>query len=127
MSEGIVANILVVDDDPSVSRAIGETLRDAGHDVKVFTDGAEAVREVRTGPAYDAAFVDWKMPLPGGFGAILLAAIPHGTKVVAMIGSSFDMPMDLRQKLGGVLTKPFSAEGLMSALASLGLNGRLAT
>jgi PAS domain S-box-containing protein len=54
------ARILVVDDEPMVTRALARIL--AMHDVTVLNSGPEALAQLQTGPAYDVVLCDLMMP-----------------------------------------------------------------
>jgi CheY-like chemotaxis protein len=58
--------VLVVDDEPAIGLAAATALRD-GHDVSVLSSGAEAVRALREGGAWDVILC--KPNLPGIDGA----------------------------------------------------------
>jgi CheY-like chemotaxis protein len=58
--------VLVVDDEPAIGVAAASALRD-GHDVSVLSSGAEAVRALREGGAWDVILC--KPNLPGIDGA----------------------------------------------------------
>lgn len=58
--------VLVVDDEPAIGVAAASALRD-GHDVSVLSSGAEAVRALREGGAWDLILC--KPDLPGIDGA----------------------------------------------------------
>ena len=60
-----VANILVVDDEPSILKLLKEALTQWGYQVECVGTGAEALEAVRTG-LYDAAITDIRMPEMNG-------------------------------------------------------------
>ncbi|MGW0811436.1 response regulator, partial [Nonomuraea sp. NPDC002799] len=65
---GTVARILVAEDD-EVSRQVAQiVLRQAGHEVEVVADGAQAVRAVLAG-GYDLVFMDCQLPVLDGLAA----------------------------------------------------------
>jgi two-component system, sensor histidine kinase and response regulator len=54
--------VLVVEDNPSASHALCEMLRSMTFVVDAVASGPSAIEVVHSGPAYDLAFVDWRMP-----------------------------------------------------------------
>ncbi len=64
--------MLVVDDDPEILRAVGRTLRAAGHEVDVATQGTDALARIGVFP-YDVVLSD--IAMPGMDGVALLQAI----------------------------------------------------
>jgi CheY-like chemotaxis protein len=65
-----MANILVVDDDPTIRTIASELLRSAGHEVMEAADGDEALRALRTAPA-DLVVLDMLMPNRDGLETIM--------------------------------------------------------
>jgi CheY-like chemotaxis protein len=53
--------VLVVDDEPAIGAAVTTVLRD-GHDVSVLSSGAEAIRALREGGAWDVILCKPDMP-----------------------------------------------------------------
>lgn len=53
--------VLIVDDDEVALELLGNTLSQAGHEVKVATDGRQALELLRTG-LYRLVISDWEMP-----------------------------------------------------------------
>src|SRR5262249_2980777 len=54
-------NILVVDDEPQITRVLKTTLSSQGYGVRMAGDGAEALREMKTWPP-DLIITDLRMP-----------------------------------------------------------------
>src|SRR5229473_1343163 len=59
------ANVLVVDDEPSILKLLKEALTQWGYQVECVGTGAEALEAIRTG-LYDAAITDIRMPEMSG-------------------------------------------------------------
>ena len=59
------ANILVLDDDPIVRRALTEVLTDEGYQVQMAADGLEGLEKAK-GQTFDILLVDLKMPVKDG-------------------------------------------------------------
>ncbi len=113
--------ILIVEDDPDLSRQLGDTLKDAGYAVDIAGDGEEGHFLGDTEP-YDAVVLDLGLPLIDGvsvlqkwradgksFPVIILTARDQWSEKVA----GFDAGAD------DYLTKPFHTEELLARLRAL--------
>lgn len=113
--------ILIVEDDPDLSRQLGEALKDTGYAVDVAADGEEGHFLGDTEP-YDAVVLDLGLPLIDGvsvlqkwrsdgktFPVIILTARDQWSEKV----SGFDAGAD------DYLTKPFHTEELLARLRAL--------
>lgn len=113
--------ILVVEDDPDLSRQLSEALKDAGYAVDVANDGEDGHFLGDTEP-YDAVILDLGLPLIDGvsvlqkwrsdgktFPVIILTARDQWSEKV----SGFDAGAD------DYLTKPFHTEELLARLRAL--------
>jgi len=113
--------ILVVEDDPDLSRQLKDALKDVGYAVDVAKDGEEGHFLGDTEP-YDAVVLDLGLPLIDGvsvlqkwradgktFPVLILTARDQWSEKVA----GFDAGAD------DYLTKPFHAEELMARLRAL--------
>lgn len=54
--------VLIVDDEPLIRWAMGETLAHAGHSVSEASDAKETLQRLSTGPAPDVIFLDYRLP-----------------------------------------------------------------
>lgn len=113
--------ILIVEDDPDLSRQLAEVMKDAGYAVDVANDGEEGHFLGDTEP-YDAVVLDLGLPLIDGvsvlqkwradgktFPVIILTARDQWAEKV----SGFDAGAD------DYLTKPFHTEELLARLRAL--------
>jgi two-component system chemotaxis response regulator CheY len=117
--------IMVVDDSRAMRGIILRTLRHAGfgnHDIVEASNGAEALRMIEQGPP-DLVLCDWNMPEMSGidllralnqkgrkgmkFGFVTSEGTPDIEKMASDAGAAF------------LLTKPFTADSLKSALAGI--------
>ena len=110
--------VFVIDDDPSVRRALGRLMRSAGHRVETFGSAREFLqREHYHGPG--CLVLDVRMP--GLTGLDLqegLAAAGYTMPIIFVTGHG-DVPTSVRaMKAGAVdfLTKPFKAQELLEAV-----------
>jgi len=111
---GATLRFLVVDDDPTIRRFIGEILSRAGDVVEEVADGESGLQAYRDAAA-DVVFVDYSMPGMDGleFTRALLLEYPEA-RVVLMAGRRAHGepdPLALARRLGarGTLRKPFDS------------------
>lgn len=124
MSDAAVVHL--VDDDPSVRRALGRLLAAAGHRCETHAS-AEAflARQPDAGPG--CAVID--LQLPGASGLELqarLAELGETLPLIFLTGRG-DVPSSVRAMKGGAvdfLTKPVEAEALLAAIAAALERGR---
>jgi CheY-like chemotaxis protein len=120
-----VANILIVDDDPSVQRIIRLLLERAGHHVTVAGDGRKGLA-LFEGSQFDLLFLDIFMPGMDGLETMrhvraLQPAIPiiviSGRSVTPDVYAEPDF-LKMATKLGAVasLQKPFRVDALLATV-----------
>jgi len=114
-----MARVLVIDDDLDTRMLLEETLKSAGHEVVLASDGKEGLAIYRTKPA-DIVITDIYMPGKGGLETIieLRQSYPE-VPIIALSGTGAARAMlSIAQKFGAVavLQKPFAAKDLISAL-----------
>ena len=114
-----MAQILVIDDDPSVRVTIEQILQSAGHAVISAVDGREGVDIFRANPV-DVVITDLYMPNQEGLETIreLRSRFPT-VAIIAMSGRpTAETMLSIAQKLGavGVLQKPFVPQELLAAV-----------
>jgi FixJ family two-component response regulator len=110
--------VFVVDDDPSMRRALESLLRSVGHEVRLFSSAPEFMQAVR-GDVPGCLVLDVRLPGMSG-----LAFQQELTKAgialpIIFITGHGDVPMTVRaMKAGAVefLTKPFDDQVLLDAI-----------
>jgi PAS domain S-box-containing protein len=112
--------VLVVDDEPTLARAVGQMLAEE-HDVDVVMSGEDAMRRLRDGGAYDAILCDLMMA--GVSGVDLYERLEAGrsgmaAKMVFMTGGAFSTRAQrfLAEVKNQCLEKPFTRDSVMGAL-----------
>ncbi len=110
--------VLVADDDQEVRDQVQGVLRDAGHDVMLARDGAEAA-DLVSSHAFDLAICDVQMPKLDGL--TLLRRIRReapGTAVVIMttFANIPDVVGSLRDGAVNYIRKPFDADEFLSTV-----------
>jgi CheY-like chemotaxis protein len=90
-----MANILIVDDDPTIQLIAGELLRADGHTVVNAGDGVEALKALVAIPA-DLVVLDMLMPNMDGLETIIEMRKSHpGVKILAISSGGPMGPHDL--------------------------------
>jgi CheY-like chemotaxis protein len=118
---GIVARILVVDDEQPVRQVVRLMLESAGHDVAEAANGAIAV-SMSSSCEFDLVLTDMYMPEQEGIETIpQLRSVAPRTKVVAMSGGGClgrGSLLDMARKLGAdaTLAKPFGPDELVRCI-----------
>lgn len=115
-----MARILVIDDDPQMRELLGDTLKTAGHQIFLATDGREGVEQYRA-TRTDLVITDIYMPNQDGLETIMALQAEHpGVAIIAMCGKVGNAgPMlSVARQLGAVevLQKPFFAHELLAVV-----------
>ncbi len=121
--------VLVVDDDPTIRKAIGRAGRRYGLEVDEADGGAEALRLLE-GRWYDAVLLDLRMPRMDGFQVYAWLAgrnWAQAKRVVFMTGYWKDPECHLFVPATGRLhlLKPFDAYKLIAAILQVSKPGRM--
>ncbi len=112
--------VFVVDDDPSMLRALERMLRTSGHSAEVYASpGAFLARPRYPGPA--CLITDLRMPGMSGL-ELQQALLASGYRIpIIFISGHGDIPTTVKAvKAGAVdfLTKPFAREELLASVES---------
>ena len=116
--------ILIVDDNESFRRPLAKTLELAGYEVETAGEGAAALKLFKQKP-FDLVISDLIMPGKEGLETMLeLFQLQPGLKFIAMSGGGRADPDDylvMAKHLGAAktLAKPFKAQEILAAVASL--------
>lgn len=113
--------VLIVDDDPSIRRLLGLSLRRDGYRTADACDGREALEAMRAGQA-DLVLLDLMMPNVTGWEVLAeRAAVPELRKIPVIVITAergdgvAGIPTD---RLCALLTKPFELEALRALVKS---------
>lgn len=113
-----MANILVIDDDPSIRRVLLDILSGEGHDVSLAINGEEGVSLFKDGE-YDLVFTDLGMPGLSGW-EVMHAVREHreDVQVVVLTGWPEEIVTQAlaSDTVQGVLTKPFKMDRLLARI-----------
>jgi two-component system response regulator MprA len=113
--------ILVVEDDPTVSRLLQQAIREEGHSVVLETDGAEAYQVARF-HGFDAIVLDVMLPGMDGFEiARRLRREGDQTPILMLTARDTDRDVVRGLNLGAddYLVKPFSLDVFFARLNAL--------
>jgi len=112
--------IALVDDDRNILTSVSIALEAEGFKVRVYSDGAEALRALSTSPV-DLAVLDIKMPRMDGME--LLSRLRQNTNLPVIFLTSKDEEVDellgLRMGADDYITKPFSQRLLIERIRAL--------
>lgn len=85
---GLGLRVLLADDEPALADAVADTLRDAGFEVTIASDGEEALARARA-QTYDAVICDLRMPRvdgPAFYRAMAEFSPPQARRVIFVTG-----------------------------------------
>jgi FixJ family two-component response regulator/signal transduction histidine kinase len=125
-ASGLTGTVYVVDDDPSMRRALQRQLRDAGHTVECF-DSAQAF--LARMPQTDGACIVSDVRMPGQGGLDLQASLVAAKRdmPIVFISGHGDVPTTVQAfKLGavGFVVKPFTKSEILDAVGEALARGR---
>ena len=120
MTEGSsIPRVLVVDDEPAIRLLVTKALEKNGFAVDTAVDGVDALHKLEQG-TYHLMVLDVMMPRLDGFGVIEKIADDKGPKVLIMTAASPAVLKQLpRDRVAGVITKPFDIRELIDSARSL--------
>ena len=118
-----MANVLSVDDSPSICQMIKLVLAPVGHNVVAAGDGAQGLAKAKA-QAFDLVITDLNMPTMNGMELIrALRKQPTltGLPIVFLTTESNDALKQEAKSAGatGWITKPFKPEQLLAVVAKL--------
>lgn len=119
--EGIVMNILIIEDDKDLCRAVSWQLEQEGHRVDCCHDGGEATLYIRQG-IYDLILLDCMLPGENGLHILRgIRAEGNLTPVIILsaLGEVDDRVTGLNAGADDYLVKPFAYSELSARIASL--------
>jgi len=108
------ARILIVEDDSDVRRLFAIGLNQRGFEVKLASNGADAVERIRTEKP-DVILLDWLMPLMDG-GQMLDHLGDGAAKIPIIVISGEPAPDALDPRVQSWLTKPVTIDELVTEI-----------
>jgi two-component system OmpR family response regulator len=106
------AKVLIVEDDPDVRRLYALGLNRHGFEVKLATNGAEAIERINAEKP-DIVLLDWLMPLMDGNEVLGKLGENGNRSVPVIVISGQPAPEKLPERIRSWLTKPISIEQLV--------------
>jgi DNA-binding NtrC family response regulator len=119
-SEGMVLEILLVDDDPNILSALSSSLEDSSHHVTTALGGQKALDALHQ-KFFDLVITDLNMPGVDGITVLRMAKeIDSNTKVILMTGSMIPHSTQrlISREANGFLPKPFGLTELYTTVTS---------
>lgn len=113
--------VLVAEDDPGLRSVLERGLRENGYVVDAVTDGAQALRYLRT-YEYELAVLDWRMPQTSGLDVVKdLRRSGSGLPVLLLTARDtvLDRVAGLDEGADDYLVKPFDFSELLARLRAL--------
>jgi len=114
-------DILIIEDDPVIGKAVLKGLQEAGHDSQWLKDGTEGLEAART-QKHDVMILDLLIPGESGL-AILEKIRKDGIKtpvlVLTALGSIDDRVTGLNKGADDYLVKPFAMTELLARVEAL--------
>jgi len=119
----VAKKVLIVDDEPNIVTALDYLLQRSGYEVRIASNGAEALRELQAF-APDLVLLDVMMPQKSGYDVCQrIRERPDwsGIKIVILSAKGRDAEVSKGLALGADLyiTKPFSNAELVARIGGL--------
>jgi DNA-binding response OmpR family regulator len=113
--------ILVVDDEPNMSRGLRDNLEFEGYEVEIADDGAAGLNKILTG-SFDLVLLDVMMPQLSGFD-VCRKVRESGSDVPIIFltakGEEIDKVLGLELGSDDYITKPFSVRELLARVKAI--------
>jgi two-component system response regulator HydG len=122
---GIMANIIVVDDDKALRKNLAFYLKSQGYDVDVAESGEEAVEKIKE-KFFDIVITDIRMAQMSGLEVVKTAKRIHPASEIIVITGYGDIPMSVEALQNGAsdfICKPFEYAKLLNTVEQI-LNKR---
>ena len=120
-----MVSILVIDDDRDFCVTLGESLEQAGYDVRTVFDGLAGLKEFSRSPT-DVVLVDVIMPgkMEGVETMVEISGVSPETPIIVMSGGGMGDPEDYLRSVEALgayatLAKPFDRKQLLAILETL--------
>lgn len=115
--------ILIAEDEPSIVISLEFLLREAGHEVTVARDGAEALRLIGAAPP-DLVVLDVMLPSINGFEVsrrLRADAATRGVRILMLTarGRETEIAKGMTAGVDAYMTKPFATKELLRVVAAM--------
>jgi DNA-binding response OmpR family regulator len=117
----MTARVLVVEDEPTIRRAVGYALRRDGFEVEERGDGAAALALADEQPEFDVVILDLGLPIVSGTEVLRRLRAAGGVPIIVLSALCDEPDRILGLELGAddYVTKPFSMAELMSRVRAI--------
>ena len=119
--DGRTGSVLIAEDDRAVRQALERALRLEGYDVRVASNGAEALDAIKERPA-DALLLDVSMPMVDGLTVCRVLRSEHDRTPILMLtarSETSDRVAGLDAGADDYLPKPYDLDELLARLRAL--------
>ena len=118
-----MARILVVDDEPHITKLVSFTLEKRGHDVLTASDGPTGI-EIATSASPDLIFMDVMMPGMTGLEALDALKAESATSEIPVVmlsarSQSYEQEEGLSRGAVRYVTKPFAPADLTGVVSDI--------
>lgn len=107
--------VLIVEDNSDVRRLYAIGLNQKGFEVKLASDGAQALERIRT-ERPDIILLDWLLPLMDGGEMIRHIPDDSGSSIPIIVISGHPAPDELDPRVKAWLTKPVGIDELVAEI-----------
>lgn len=119
----IPASILIADDDPNILRALSFLMQREGHEVRLATDGQEALEAIAAAPP-DVVLLDVMMPRGNGYDVcrtLRATRAYDGVRIIMLTarGQEADQRAGLSLGADAYVTKPFAICDVVGCVAEV--------
>ena len=111
--------ILLVEDEPDLRRLYAIGLNQRGYEVKLASNGAEAVERIKS-ERPDLVLLDWVMPLMNGGDVLDRLTADGASHVTVIVISGQPEPPQLDGRIEAWLSKPVTLDSLVEAIDRCG-------
>jgi CheY-like chemotaxis protein len=112
-------NVLIVDDDASVRRALGKVLEEEGYAVTLAADGCEALKRFETGPV-DLLLLDIGLPIRNGWDTFeRITSQAPAFPIIIITGKANQHDMAVAAGVGALMEKPLDVPQLLKTIQEL--------
>ncbi len=112
-------NVLIVDDDGSVRKALGKVLTEEGYAVTLAADGGEALERFETGTV-DLLLLDIGLPIRNGWDAFeRITSRAPAVPIIIITGKENQYDMAVAAGVGALMEKPLDVPQLLKTIQEL--------
>jgi DNA-binding response OmpR family regulator len=112
-------NVLIVDDDASVRKALGKVLEEEGYAVTLAADGVEALERFEAGPV-DVLLLDIGLPIKNGWDTFERITSRAPTfPIIIITGKANQYDMAVAAGVGALMEKPLDVPKLLKTIQEL--------